>query len=187
MKQKKKQKSLKFKFILMILAIDLVAVVITYFVMPLVQNFPPLSEDFAFQDAVQPLTHIQQYTIIYIIGISIHLSTFTVLMRKIYKYLDKYYRKEKIPYAEIKSVRKDCINIPYKVFFVQMILIIGLGIVFNFIMLASAFAILKFTLMIIAVASIVSIIILSIQWQNSDKNKSTFCHSFVLEYMIKLY
>ena len=160
MKHTKEQKSLKLKFILIILAIDLIAVVLTYFIMPLVQNFPPLSENFAFQDAVQPLTHIQQYTIIYIIGISIHLSTFSILMKKIYKYLDKYYRKEKISYDEIKTVRKDCINIPYKVFFVQMVLIIGLGVIFNFIMLASAFAILKFTLMIIAVASIVSLIIL---------------------------
>lgn len=160
MKHTKELKKLKFKFILMILAIDLVAVVITYFVMPLVQNFPPLSEDFAFQDAVQPLTHIQQYTIIYIIGICIHLSTFSILMRRVYKYLYKYYKKEKISYTEIKNVRKDCINIPYKVFFVQMVLIIGLGVIFNFIMLASSFAILKFTLMIIAVASIVSIILL---------------------------
>ncbi len=159
-KHTKEQKKLKLKFILMVLTIDLFAVVITYFIMPLVQNFPPLSEDFAFQDSVQSLTHIQQYSIVYIIGTSIHLFTFRILMKGIYEYLDKYYRKEKISYDEIKNVRIDCINIPYKVFFVQMVLIIGLGIMFNFIMLASAFAILKFTLMIIAIASIVSIVLL---------------------------
>ena len=160
MKHPKELKKIKFQFVLMILLIDLIAVVTTYYIMPLVQNFPPLSEDFAFQDAVQPLTHIQQYTIIYIVGTFIHLITFKILMKKIYTYLDKYYRKEKMSYDEIKNVRKDCINIPYKVFFVQMVLIICLGITFNFIMLASAFAILKFTLMIIAIASIVSIILL---------------------------
>ena len=81
-------------------------------------------------------------------------------MKNIYKYLNKYYRKEKIEYEEIQKVRKDCINIPYKVFFVQIALFIGVGLFFNFIMLASAFAIMRFTLMIIALASILSIILL---------------------------
>lgn len=160
MKHTKELKKLQFKFILMILIVDLITVVLTYYIMPLVQNFPPLSEDFAFQEKVQVLTHVQQYAIIYIIGVGIHFSSFTILMRKIYKYLDKYYRHENISYNEIKNVRKDCINIPYKVFFVQMALIIGLGIIFNFIMLASLLSILRFTLMIIAVASIISIILL---------------------------
>lgn len=144
----------------MVLILDLIAVVLIYFIMPLVQNFPPLSEDFAFQEEVQPVTHIQQYTIVYIIGVAIHLFSFSILMRKIYRYLDKYYRKEKIPYSEIKSIRKDCINIPYKVFFVQIVLFTTIGILFNFIMLASALAIIKFTLMIIAIASILSIVLL---------------------------
>lgn len=144
----------------MILVLDAIAVILSYFIMPLVQNFPPLSEDFAFQREVQPLTHIQQYTIVYIIGISVHLFSFSILMKRIYLYLDKYYRKEKIKYEEIKKVRKDCINIPYRVFIVQMIIIISIGILFNFIMLASKLAIIRFTLMIIAIASIISVILL---------------------------
>lgn len=148
------------KFIAMILLVDLIAVLAVYIIMPLVQNFPPLSEDFSFQEEVQPLTHIQQYTIVYILGVSVHLISFKLLMKRIYKYLDKHYRKEPISYEEIKQIRKDCINIPYKVFFVQMITITSIGILFNFIMLASALAILRFTLMIIAVASIISIILL---------------------------
>jgi signal transduction histidine kinase len=156
----KELKNFKLKFISMILIVDLIAVVLVYYIMPLVQNFPPLSENFAFQNEVQPLTHIQQYTVVYILGVIVHLFSFSILMKKIYKYLDKYYRKEKISYQEIKSVRRDCVNIPYKVFFIQMVLIVSIGILFNFIMLASTFAILKFTLMIIAVASIISIILL---------------------------
>ena len=159
-KHTKELKSFRLKFILMILLIDAIFVVITYFIMPLVQNFPPLSEDFSFQEEVQQFTHIQQYSVVFLIGVLIHLSSFSLLMKRVYKYLDKYYRKEKISYQEIKIVRKDCIDIPYKVFFVQMVLIIGIGILFNFIMLASFFAILKFTLMIIALASIISIILL---------------------------
>ena len=159
-KSTKELKNFKLKFIAMILIVDLIAVLAVYIIMPLVQNFPPLSEDFSFQEEVQPLTHIQQYTIVYILGVSVHLISFKLLMKKIYKYLDKHYRNEPISYEEIKKVRKDCVNIPYKVFFVQMVTITSIGILFNFIMLASALSILRFTLMIIAVASIISIILL---------------------------
>ena len=159
-KNTKEVKDFRLKFILMVLCLDAVAVVLIYFVMPLVQNFPPYSEDFAFQREVQTLTHIQQYMVAYLIGISIHLFSFSILMRNIYKYLNKYYRKEKISDAEVQKVREDCINIPYKVFFVQIVLFITVGIIFNFIMLASPFAIMRFTLMIIAIASIISIILL---------------------------
>ncbi len=108
-------------------------------------------------------TSLNTYTTIHssiYIRISIHLFSFSILMKNIYKYLNKYYRKEKIEYEEIQKVRKDCINIPYTVFFVQIALFIGVGLFFNFIMLASAFAIMRFTLMIIALASILSIILL---------------------------
>ena len=156
----KELKNFKLKFILMICIIDAISVVLIYFIMPLVQNFPPLSEDFAFQREVQQFTHIQQYTIVYIIGVTVHLFSFSILMPRIYKYIDKFYKKEKISYAEIQAVRKDCINIPYKVFLVQSTIIIAIGIIFNFIMLASTFAIIRFTLMIIAIAAIISIVLL---------------------------
>ena len=159
-KDTKEVKEFKFKFILMIFLLDIVAVILIYFIMPLVQNFPPFSEDFAFQREVQTLTHVQQYAVAFILGFSIHCISFRVLMRNIYKYLNKYFKKENITYEEIKQVRKDCINIPYKVFFVQIALFIGVGIFFNFIMLASSFAIIKFTLMIISLAAIISIILL---------------------------
>ena len=156
----KEFKNFKLKFILMICLIDAISVILIYFIMPLVQNFPPLSENFAFQREVQTLTHIQQYTVVYIIGVTVHLLSFKILMPRIYHYIDKFYKKEKISYSEIQAVRKDCINIPYKVFFIQVFLIISIGIIFNFIMLASTFAILRFTLMIIAIAAIISIVLL---------------------------
>ena len=159
-KHTKELKNFKLKLILMVLLLDAITAVLVYFVMPIVQNFPPLSENFAFQEEVQVLTHIEQYTIVYIIGILIHLFSFNLVMKKIYIYIDKYNKKEPISYQEIKNVRKDCNNIPYKVFFVQMALIISIGVLFNFIMLASSLSILRFTLMIIALSSILSIILL---------------------------
>ena len=144
----------------MVLVVDAITVILLYFIMPLVQNFPPLSENIAFQEQLEELTHIQQYIIAYILCISVHTLSFFLLMRKIFSYLKKYYNNDKISYNEILSVRKDCINIPYKVFLVQMVLIIAIGMLFNFIMLVSSFTIMRFTLMIIVIASIISVILL---------------------------
>lgn len=156
----KKLKEYKFKFVTMILIVDLIAIIIVYFMMPLIQNFPPLSGSLIFPKEMQSLTYIQQSSIAYIIGVTIHLVLFRLLMRRIYQYLEQYDKKEKIPYSEIKLVRKDCINLPYKVFFIQMVIITLLGIVFNFIIQASAFSILRFTFTMVAVGFIFSIILL---------------------------
>ena len=94
-KHTKELRNLKAKFAAIIFLTDFIAVLLIYFIMPLVQNFPPFSEDFGFQELVQPVTHIEQYSIVYIIGVTVHLLSFTILMQKIYKYLDKYYRNEK--------------------------------------------------------------------------------------------
>ena len=156
----KKIKNFKISFLLMILVVDAIAVCLVYFIMPLVQNFPPFSENIAFQKQLPELTHIQQYLIAYILCVSVHTLSFFLLMKRIFRFLKKYYSKEKISYSEIKQIRKDCINIPYIVFVVQMVLIIAIGMLFNFIMLVSSFAIMRFTLMIIVIASIISMILL---------------------------
>ena len=160
MKNTKEVRAFKWKFRFLVIIVDFITVLLTYYIMPLVQGFPPNSENLAFQKEVLPFTHIEQYMVVFALGITAHLVSFKLLMGKIYKYLNKYYRKEKISYNEIYEIRKTCINIPYKVSIFQMILIVSIGIFFNFIMLASAFAILKFTLMIIAIASVVSIAML---------------------------
>ena len=159
-KNTKEVRKHKLKFIGLVILADLIAVVISYFIMPLAQNFPPYTEDFAFQDAVQPLTHIQQYTIALIMGVCIHLFSFRLLTKKIYRYMNKYYRHEKISYDEIKQVRKDCINIPYKFFAFQIILFLSVGLLFNFIMLANLLSIIRFTLMIASIAALLSIMLL---------------------------
>lgn len=159
-KDTKEVKTLKIKFILLVLTVDFLAVLLSYLIMPSVQGFPPYTENFAFQNKVQKFTHLQQYSIVFLIGITIHLISFKLLMKKIYTYMNKYYRKESISIDEIRTVRKDCINIPFKVFIFQMLLIVSIGIIFNFIMLANFFSIIKFTLMMLSLSSLISILLL---------------------------
>lgn len=153
-----KLKNSRKTFFFTIILIDLITVVLTYFIMPVVQSFPPLSEDFGFQEKVQQLTHIQQYLIVFILGITIHLISFKVIMKNITEYINKYTNEETISDNEIFKVRKECQNIPYKVLIIQMSLFVSIGIIFNLIMLVQFFTIVKFTLMIVAITSIVSLL-----------------------------
>ena len=154
----KNLKKSKIKFNITIVLIDLITVILTYYIMPIVQSFPPLSEDFGFQEKVQVLTHVQQYTIVFILGITIHLTSFSIIMRNIKKYVKEYSSNKEISDEEILDIRKECQNIPYKVLLVQMTLFISIGIIFNLIMLVKFFTIVKFTLMIVAITSIVSLL-----------------------------
>lgn len=160
LKSTKEVRSFKRKIIILVILVDFITVLLSYYIMPLVQGFPPNSENLAFQREVLTITHIQQYMIVFILGVLVHLVSFKLVLKKVYSYLNKYYRNEKISYTEIYNIRKKCINIPYQVSMLQMVLIVSIGIFFNFIMLASTFAILKFTLMIISIASVISVAML---------------------------
>ena len=154
----KKLKRARTNLYLEMLVLDFLVVLFTYFLMPVVQNFPPLGENLAFQQLVQPLTHVQQYLIVFIIGLLVHYIILRVLFRNVVKYIKKYIKGEKISHKEIYQIRKACQNIPYKTLFIQLLVFIPLGILFNLIMLVQLVAIIKFTLMVIALTAIVSVL-----------------------------
>lgn len=154
----KKLKEYRIEFYIGVIFIDLFVVLFTYFLMPIVQNFPPLGENFGFQKLVQPITHIGQYTIIFVIGIFVHFISFKFLFRYIDRYLKKYNNKDTFAEDKIVKVRQECQNVPYKILLIQLFIFISLGLIFNLIMLVQPVAIIKFTLMVIAIASMVSVL-----------------------------
>lgn len=159
-KNTKEVKNFKTNFIVTIVLLDLITIIVLYNIMPIIQGYPPYSENLLFQEKVQTLTHIQQYSGVLIIGIILNLISMKIYMKNIYKYMNKYNRKEKMNYETILKARKDCINVPYKLTIFQFAGILILGLILNFVMLAKFFAVIKFTLMIISLASINSLLIL---------------------------
>lgn len=107
-------KKMKRRLYLLIILVNLILIFVTYKVMPIIQNYPPNSENITFQKSVEQFSHIEQYLMIFIIGTAIHIYTLNRSLRNVYKFLNKYYKKEKISYDEIKKTRKDCITVPYK-------------------------------------------------------------------------
>ena len=151
-------KKMKKRLYTLIILVNLILIFVTYKVMPIIQNYPPNSENITFQKSVEQFSHVEQYLMIFIVGTSIHIFTLKRSLRNVYKFLNKYHRKEKISYEEIKQVRKDCITVPYKIYLLQIIIVLILGMSLTFLLISDGLAILKFFLMLLAITTLIEII-----------------------------
>lgn len=151
-------KKMKRRLYTLIILVNLILIFVTYKVMPIIQNYPPNSENVAFQKSVEQFSHIEQYLMIFVVGTAIHIFTLNRSLRKIYKFLNKYHKKEKISYEEIKQTRKDCITVPYKFYLLQIIIVLLLGMSLTLLMISDGLAILKFFLMLLAITTLIEII-----------------------------
>lgn len=151
-------KKMKLRLYTLIIFVNLILIFVTYKVMPIIQNYPPNSENIAFQKSVEKLSHVEQYIMIFVVGTAIHIFTLNKSLKNIYRFLNKYHNKEKIPYDEIKETRKDCITVPYKFYLLQIIIVLVLGMSLTFLLISDGLAILKFFLMLLAITTLIEII-----------------------------
>lgn len=151
-------KKMKLRLYTLIIFVNLILVFVTYKVMPIIQNYPPNSENIAFQKSVEKLSHVEQYIMIFVVGTAIHIFTLNKSLKNIYRFLNKYHNKEKISYDEIKETRKDCITVPYKFYLLQIIIVLVLGMSLTFLLISDGLAILKFFLMLLAITTLIEII-----------------------------
>lgn len=151
-------KKMKLRLYTLIIFVNLILIFVTYKVMPIIQNYPPNSENIAFQKSVEKLSHVEQYIMIFVVGTAIHIFTLNKSLKNIYRFLNKYHNKEKIFYDEIKETRKDCITVPYKFYLLQIIIVLVLGMSLTFLLISDGLAILKFFLMLLAITTLIEII-----------------------------
>ena len=171
----KEVKKIKSKLYFLLIVINLVLLYCTYKVMPIIQNYPPNSENIAFQKSVEQFSHIEQYFMIFIVATSLHIFALNKALKNICNFLNKYHKKQKISYDEIKNVRKDCINVPYKFYIIQMIIVLVLGMTLTLILISNGLAILKFFLMLFAITSLIEIMqFILIQKELKEVMKKTY-------------
>lgn len=154
----KEVKKMKLRLYILIILVNLILIFVTYKIMPIIQNYPPNSENIAFQKSVEKLSHVEQYIMIFVVGTAIHIFTLNKSLKNIYRFLNKYHNKEKVSYAEIKETRKDCITVPYKFYLLQIIIVLVLGMSLTFLLISDGLAILKFFLMLLAITTLIEII-----------------------------
>ncbi|MBE5806473.1 MAG: hypothetical protein E7313_07220 [Clostridiales bacterium] len=151
-------KKIKKKLYICLLLINLVLIFCTYKLMPIIQNYPPNSESIVFQKSVEKFSHVEQYIMIFIVGSGLQIFALNKSLKNISKYL-KNINDKKINSSEFTlKVRKDCVNVPYKFYIIQISIVLILGLAITFALISNGLAIFKFFLMIFAITSLIGIL-----------------------------
>lgn len=139
--------------------INLIIIVCTYFILPVIFNYPPFAEnDLNFQNAVESLNHPQQYIIVFVLLTVIFTIITNILMHNIYVFLNHYYKKQPITDTERKKIRKDCINLPYLFYLSEIIISFSLGILLVISLGISNTTMMKFGLLLITILPLISLL-----------------------------
>ena len=158
-KAKTDVKRIKFNIYAKIIFLEIIVLCIMRFFVPVLLNYPPMSEEKVFQSQIEPLSHTAQYILLGAIGIIAYILCLSIFCSNIFKYLDLYVKdKTKISKKLVERVRKDCFSIPQKIVIVQVVLIILVLFMLFFMMDASIQICFKFLLIYFTFFTVIAII-----------------------------
>lgn len=158
-KAKTNVKKIKFNIYAKIIFLEIIVLFIMRFFVPVLLNYPPMSEDKLFQSQIEPLSHTAQYVLLGTIGIISYVLCLSIFCSNIFKYLELYAKdKTKISKKLIEKVRSDCFSIPQKIVIVQVVLIILVLFMLFFMMDASIQICFKFLLIYFTFFTVIAII-----------------------------
>ena len=158
-KIEKNVKKIKFNIYAKIIFLEIIVLFIMRFFVPILLNYPPMSEEKAFQTQIEPLTHTAQYIVLGTIGIIAYILCLTKLCANIFRYLNIYSKnKSEISRNLIEKVRNDCFSIPKKIVIVQVVLIILVLFMFFFMLKAIIQTCFKFMLIYFTFFTAIAII-----------------------------
>ena len=137
--------------------LEILVLFLMRYLVPVLLNYPPYSEDAVFQSQIEPLSHFAQYMLLGAIGILLYILFINIVCKNIFKYLATK-DKSKFSLSFIQTVRKDCLNVPKKIVLVQIILIIIVLYMLFAMMKANIQICFKFLLIYFAFFTVIAII-----------------------------
>lgn len=156
---RQKIKRIKFNIYAKIIFLEIIVLCIMRSLVPVLLNYPPMSEDKIFQSHIEPISHSAQYILLGTIGIIGYILCLTIFCNRIFKYLDLYAsNKSKITHKMIDQVREDCFSIPKKIIIVQVVLIVLVLFMLFVMMEASLQICFKFLLIYFTFFTVIAII-----------------------------
>lgn len=155
--KEKEIKRIKIVTNLFLIILDFFVIISLNYIMPIIQNYPPYSENNAFQRSVEVLNHFEQYLVLFIIAIFAHIISLNAMLKDVYKYLKKISKGQNVTTNETVYIRDKVARIPLKFYIIQFVIILVIGVIPTLIIISDKIAILKFLLMLFAVTSVLEV------------------------------
>ena len=114
-------KKIKSNIYLKIIIVTIITLIILYFLLPRILNYPPYSYRADFQVHVEIIPHLIQHLLLGLIGIFLYVISISKIFKNIFKYI-KVKDKSKLSFDFIKTVRNDCLSISNKIFILHIVL-----------------------------------------------------------------
>lgn len=157
-----------------IILLEIVVLCLMRYLVPVLLNYPPYSEEPIFQSQIEPISHTAQYISLGALGIILYILCINLVCKNIFKYI-RTEDKANLPFDFIKTVRTDCFNVSKKIVFVQIILIIVVLFMLFAMMKANIKICFKFLLIYFAFFTVIAIISTSLIKSDLDNIiKSTY-------------
>jgi len=154
----KRKSNLKILIYIFLCSVQLLIPLILYYLVPVLTNYPPFSEESNFILGLEPFTHVQQYLLMGTIYMIILLVFIKVSFKNIFIFLKKYSSQNDINLDFISKVRLQCLKIPTKYLLLQMfaafLILIAVGTTINWVF----YVILKATLVYISLFILINVI-----------------------------
>ncbi len=106
-----------------LILLEVVVIMLMNFLVPKLSNYPPNSENMAFQKQIEPITHNMQYLLLGFLGIVLYITFVSIILKDVFKYV-KNYDTVKHSFNELEHIRKKCFIFQKQIIFVQLIVII---------------------------------------------------------------
>ena len=114
MREKLKKYDFRFKIYFLSIVSCFLLLILIYFLVPQIMNYPPYSEEPIFQNAVGSTPHLQQYMMFFAIFSLITIVAVNILYKDVFKITEK-----KKTDKDINVVREKCFKITTRVMIIQ--------------------------------------------------------------------
>lgn len=109
--------------------LEIAVLVIMNFLVPILSNYPPNSENPEFQSQIEPISHTMQYVSLGSLGVTLYIAFISISLNKVFKFLKS--ENKNVSIKEIKEIREKCFAFNKQIVWVQIAaLIIVLFILF---------------------------------------------------------
>lgn len=125
-KLNKRKDDLRLIIYVFLLSSQILTEFVLSYMVPILANYPPFSEETVFVKSLEPLTHWQQYLLFGLLYMIITLIFIKISFKDIFIFLKEHSSQRKLDFKFISKVRLQCLKLPSKFLMLQISVVLAL-------------------------------------------------------------